>query len=105
MVLDCVSGALRLIENWYETVRFERAMHCESCGILLARRASMSPVVDGQGNPIEVGGVGLDYDPRADYRLQCSCGHNMEFSSPEDAEQMKATSFEKCTAPIVVRLT
>jgi hypothetical protein len=94
-----------LMEEWFEFVRFNRAIYCEGCRRLIARRASDSVVVDEVGNLVPSEAIVLDYDPRADYRIECECGQKMELRSPEDAEQMKGTTLDHCKGPVVVRLT
>jgi hypothetical protein len=93
------------MQEWYEIVRYNRAILCESCGLLLARRASDSVVVDERGNLVGAEAISLDDDPRADYLITCECGSSMEFSTPEDAAPMKATTLDHCKSPVVVRLT
>ena len=92
------------MQIWYQTVKFKRQMTCEECGRVIARRATVSRVCDNRGNWIEA--VGIDDDPRADYRLQCNCGHRIEIQSPEDVEQWKLPDIgEEPTGPTVLRLT
>jgi hypothetical protein len=61
-------------------------MSCEKCNTVLARRATDSPVIDGQGNWLESYD---EEDERADYLMVCDCGAKIEFQSPEDVQQYK----------------
>jgi len=93
------------VQIWYETVRFHEEMHCQKCRQRLARRAAVSPVLDASGHRIESSDSDWGGDDRADFMTRCECGHEIEFKSPEDVEQLKSPGDGPTSGPPVFRLT
>jgi len=71
----------------HELVRFKKEVDCAKCGMRLAERGTILPVLDGDDQPIVAqssGGYSMD-ELQERYRMACDCGETTLFRTTDDA--------------------